>query len=74
MLKAGHGKTKLNTEELEKIACWIDLAVPYCGDYTEANIWNDGEIKKYKRFQTKRDQLKALDDKNIRELLSNSSK
>jgi len=74
MLKADHGKTKLSTEEFEKIACWIDLAVPYCGDYTEANIWNDGEIAKYERFQKKRDQLKELEDKNIAKLLLQSQK
>jgi len=74
MLKSGHSKTKLSTEELEKIACWIDLLVPYCGDYTEANIWNGDEVAKYERYQKKRDQLKKLDDKNIKEMLWDNSK
>ena len=45
------------------------MLVPYCGDYMEANIWNDDEIAKYEQFQKKRDRLKEVDDKNTRELL-----
>jgi len=33
MLKKGHNKVALSREELDKISCWIDLLVPYCGDY-----------------------------------------
>jgi hypothetical protein len=64
MLKKGHGKTKLSTEELEKIACWIDLLVPYCGDYTEANSWDAKGIAKYKHFQKKRDDMAAIELRN----------
>jgi hypothetical protein len=66
MLKAGHGKTKLSTEELEKIACWIDLLVPYCGDYMEANSWDAKGIAKYKHFQKKRDDMAAIELQNIK--------
>ncbi len=47
LLEAGHHGVKLSREELDKFACWIDLFVPYCGDYFEANAWNTedtGEI------------------------------
>ncbi len=66
MLKAGHNKTKLSTEELEKIACWIDLLVPYCGDYMEANAWDAKGIAKYKHFQKKRDDMAAIELQNIK--------
>jgi len=32
----GHKKVKLSTKDLEKLAAWVDLYVPYCGDYTES--------------------------------------
>jgi len=66
MLKNGHNKTKLSTEELDKIACWIDLLVPYCGDYMEANAWDERGIAKYKHFQKKRDDMAAIELKNIK--------
>ena len=27
-----------------KLACWIDLLVPYCGDYREANAWSQEDL------------------------------
>jgi hypothetical protein len=66
MLKAGHNKTKLSTEELEKLACWIDLLVPYCGDYMEANAWGEAGEKKYRHFQKKRDDMAAIELQNIK--------
>lgn len=56
-LRKGHGKTKLNREELDKIAAWIDLGVPFCGDYLESNTWNDYELRKYISMQRKREKL-----------------
>jgi hypothetical protein len=54
-LREGHSKTKLSTEELDNICAWIDLGIPFCGDYMEANTWNDGERKKYLYYQRKRE-------------------
>ena len=67
-LKGGHGKTKLSQEELDKIACWIDLLIPYCGDYMEANAWGEGGVKKYKHFLAKRKRMEAIELENIRAL------
>ena len=39
LLEKGHKGVKLSREELDKIACWMDLLVPYCGNYREANAW-----------------------------------
>jgi hypothetical protein len=70
MLEKGHNGVKLSSEETEKIACWIDLLVPYCGDYMEGNCWNEGELKKYLRYQTKRDLMAVTEANNIRKLIS----
>ena len=50
LLREGHEGVELTSEELDKIACWIDLLVPYCGDYTEAGAWNEGMQKKHARY------------------------
>jgi hypothetical protein len=47
LLKNGHEDVKLSREELDKIACWIDLLVPYCGDYREASTWADEGMERY---------------------------
>ena len=54
MLESGHHGVKLGREELDKLACWIDLNVPYCGDYREANCWTAEEVAKYEHFLAKR--------------------
>ncbi len=65
LLEEGHYDVELSREELDKIACWIDLLVPYCGEYTEAAEWNDGEKKKYARYLEKRERLAAQERENI---------
>ncbi len=69
MLEKGHNKTKLSREELDKIACWIDLLVPYCGDYREANAWSEAEKKRYDHFENKRRAMQAVEEQNIRRLI-----
>ena len=68
-LEDGHNGVKLSREEMDKIACWIDLLVPYCGDYMEDNCWNEDELKKYLHFQEKRDKMAAVEADNIRRLI-----
>jgi hypothetical protein len=70
LLRAGHYDVKLSREDLDKLACWIDLLVPYCGDYTEANAWNEGEQQKYARYYAKRQWMEQLDARNIESLLA----
>ena len=70
ILDKGHYEVKLSREEMDKIACWIDLLVPYCGDYTEANAWSEAERAMYARFQAKRDQMAAVERKNVEALVS----
>ena len=44
MLTKGHNKLKLTREEMDKIACWIDLALPHSGDWTEGMTSEDKAI------------------------------
>lgn len=73
LLEDGHYDVKLSREEMEKIACWIDLLVPFCGDYTEAGAWSEAEKKKYAHFQAKRERLAALERENIEALLARTA-
>lgn len=66
LLESGHGGVRLTREELEKIACWIDLFVPYCGDYFEANAWSAEELEKYRHYLAKRQRMEALERENLR--------
>ena len=43
LLEEGHEAVALSREEMDKLCAWIDLVVPFCGDYVEANAWNEGE-------------------------------
>ena len=54
---------------MEKIACWIDLLVPYCGQYTEANTWSQKELDSYAHFAAKRQRMEDAERANIRALI-----
>ncbi|MCX6997221.1 MAG: hypothetical protein NTV49_09065 [Kiritimatiellaeota bacterium] len=66
LLEKGHYDVRLSREEYEKIACWIDLLVPFCGDYTESNAWNPEEMKKYLRYDKKRKSLDEMDREAVK--------
>ena len=68
MLREGHQDVKLAQEDIDKLACWIDLLVPYCGDYTEANAWSDEEQRRYAHFLAKRRKIEALERQSIQAL------
>lgn len=70
MLAQGHGGVKLSREATEKLASWIDLLVPFSGDYIEGHAWNEGQLKKYLHFLAKRDRMTAVIDKNISLMLT----
>jgi hypothetical protein len=74
LLAGGHYGVTLSREELDKLACWIDLFVPYCGDYLESNTWNDGESAKYERYLAKRKRMEAIEQKNIEDLTGSSGR
>jgi hypothetical protein len=68
LLEEGHRGVKLSREDLEKLACWIDLVVPYCGDYREANAWSPFEKARYDYFLGKRKRMEATEAESWREL------
>lgn len=53
-LEPSHYNVKLTDSEKRLVACWIDLAVPFCGSYFERNLWNDQMKKTYKYHSEKR--------------------
>jgi hypothetical protein len=57
---------RLDQDELERLACWIDLVVPYRGDYLEANAWDPLERARYDRLLRTRERMEALEARNIR--------
>ena len=73
LLEQGHKGVKLSRDELEKLACWIDLLVPYCGSYLEANAWTQAELKTYQHFAEKRRQMEEIEQDNIRSLLGRNA-
>lgn len=73
VLESGHYGVQLSREEWDKLACWIDLFVPFCGDYTEANAWSAEEREKYQRYVTKRNHMQAIERQNVEALIETRS-
>ena len=68
MLESGaHYGVKLSKPELDRFIAWIDLLVPYAGDYTEA--MNEEHIPRYNKFLEKRRRWHAEEARNIEQLL-----
>jgi len=55
---------------LETIACWIDLLVPYCGDYLEANAWSPAEAQRYAHFLNKRRRMEEIEQRNVEQFVA----
>jgi len=69
LLENGHEEVALSEEETDKISCWIDLLVPYCGDYLEANTWSPQERDLYARIAERRKQMEDEERANLRKLI-----
>lgn len=69
LLEEGHEDVKLSREEIDKIACWIDLLVPYCGDYVESNAWSRQDLDFYARALAKRERWEEVEETNIKALI-----
>jgi hypothetical protein len=63
----GHYGVKLSPPELDRFVVWIDLLVPYAGDYTEAMA--EEQIPRYNHFLDKRRRWQAKEAENIAEYL-----
>ena len=69
LLRDGHEDVTLSGQELETLACWIDLLVPFCGDYREANAWTQEDLDLYARAEANRRRILATENANIRALI-----
>ncbi len=65
MLEKRHNDVRLSAEEMAKIACWIDLLVPYCGEFREDHAWSAKDLARYNRFLAKRRAMESTERANI---------
>jgi len=70
MLEGEHGDAKVSREEYAKIAAWIDVLVPFCGDYEEANTWGDGDWQKHAYFDNRRRVQAEFEAANVKALVN----
>ncbi|MHC4867350.1 MAG: HzsA-related protein, partial [Planctomycetota bacterium] len=67
LLEKGHENVKMTQEEMDKISCWIDLALPHSGDWTEGMTPEDKEI--YMKVYRKRLDWEKQEALNIQEYI-----
>jgi len=67
LLEKGHEDMRMTQEELDKISCWIDLALPHSGDWTEGMTPEDKES--YMRVYQKRVAWENQEATNIQEYI-----
>ena len=82
-LEPSHYDVRLKDVERRIVACWIDLAVPFCGSYAQANTWdrqewrwwriesntwNSPQKELYEYFQMKRVLFAQQEIENIKAL------
>lgn len=72
LLEKGHEKVKMTQEEMDKISCWIDLALPHSGDWTEGMTPEDKEI--YMKVYKKRLDWEKQEALNIQEYIKGKNK
>lgn len=68
-LEPAHYGVQVSESEKRTIACWIDILIPYCGSYVEANTWTDEERKEYLYYVKKRRDIADQERLMIRESL-----
>ncbi len=73
-LDGGHSGVRLSRAEMDTIACWIDLAVPFCGDYREAGLWSQKEMDHYDRYAAKRRVMEAIEAESTARLASSGGR
>jgi hypothetical protein len=70
MLEAGHYEVRLARAETDRIACWMDLAIPFAGDYDAANdVWSEEDKALSERFAAKRARQEQSERQNIEHLI-----
>jgi hypothetical protein len=51
-LESAHYDVHLTDAEKRTVACWIDLAVPFCGSYGQANTWDRLEWRAFIQIES----------------------
>ncbi len=69
LLEKGHYEVKLSTEELDKLHAWVDLVIPFCGDYFEANAWSERDLERARKRLEMRKKAEQNDLDNIQKTL-----
>ncbi len=73
-LEKGHGGTSVSAQEIELVALWIDLLVPFIADYKEANNWTPQELEYYDRYYQKREKFRQEEQIAIEEYITHIKK
>ncbi len=63
---ANHKDVHLTDRELRSMALWIDLLVPYCGDYREAADWTPAERAIYAYYEMKKNEMNRILAENMK--------
>jgi hypothetical protein len=71
MLEAGHQNVTMTREEMDKISCWIDLALPHSGEWTEGMKPEDKDT--YMRVYRKRIEGEKVEARNIRQYIKSGN-
>lgn len=61
MLEKGHNGVYLSEAQLNTLRTWIDLGVPFRGEYDASNNWSSGDMKEYEEKQNKHTYYERLD-------------
>lgn len=69
-LEPSHNEVLVSPAEKLRVACWIDLCVPFCGSYTDANQWEPQVLATYLYFEAKRARLAEIEIDNLRKLVA----
>lgn len=70
LLEVGHHGVTLDDAELRTLATWMDLLVPFSGDYREGNAWNPGQMAYYRYYEGKRETNSAEEQAGIKAFLA----
>ena len=74
MIDKGHHDAKLDDVEFQKIAAWIDLLVPFAGDYREGGHWSKRDHDYYTYYETKRTIQREEEEASVKAWLANIRK
>jgi len=62
-------RNELSQQELDKLAAWIDLVVPFCGDYVEPNAWPEEALGHARERIALSREPREIDRRNIEEYI-----